>query len=93
VLRWFEGWRYAIPIFPLNGNRHAPASYALELGPLCDAAARVTGCQERDTMSVPPPGRLSLVLEAERIDPGDTAQYRYHIVPRRADMAPAVNRM
>ena len=44
-------------------------------------------------MSVPQPGRLSLVLAAERIDPEDTGQYRYCIVPRRADMAPAVNRM
>ena len=44
-------------------------------------------------MSVPPPGRLSLVPEAERIDPEDTGQYWYRIVPRRADMVPAVNRM
>jgi len=44
-------------------------------------------------MSVPPPGRLSLFPEAERIDPEDSGQYSYRIVPRRADMAPAVNRM
>ena len=44
-------------------------------------------------MSVPPPGRLSLVPEAERIDREDTGQYWYRIVPRRADKAPAVNRM
>jgi hypothetical protein len=44
-------------------------------------------------MSVPPPGRLSLVPEAERIDPEVTGQYWYRIGPRRADMAPAVNRM
>ena len=44
-------------------------------------------------MSVPPPGRLPLVLEAERIDPENTGQYRYRIVPRPAGMVPAVNRM
>ena len=44
-------------------------------------------------MSVPLPGRRSMVLEAERIDPEDAGQYWYHIVPRRADKAPAVNRM
>lgn len=32
-------------------------------------------------MSVPLPGRRSLVLEAERIDPEDAGQYWYHIVP------------
>ncbi len=44
-------------------------------------------------MSVLPPVRLPLALEAERIDPEDTGQYRYRIMPRRVRMAPAVNRM
>jgi hypothetical protein len=43
-------------------------------------------------MSVLPPVRLPLALEAERIDPEDTGRYRYRIMPR-ARMAPAVNRM
>ncbi len=54
---------------------------------------RASQAARKDVMSVPQPGRLSLVLAAERIDPEDTGQYRYCIVPRRADMAPAVNRM
>jgi hypothetical protein len=32
--------------FPLNGNRHAPAGCALELGRLCRATACRTGCRE-----------------------------------------------
>jgi len=42
-------------------------------------------------MSVPPPGRLQLVLEAERIGPEVAGQYRYRTMRRRARMAPAVD--
>jgi len=42
-------------------------------------------------MSVPPPGRLQLVLEAERIDPEVAGQYRYRTMLR-ARMASAIDR-
>ena len=44
-------------------------------------------------MSVPPSGRIPLVLEAERIDPEVTGQYRYRIMRRGARMAPAIDWM
>ena len=44
-------------------------------------------------MSVPPPGQLSIVLEAERVDPEVTGQYRYRTMRRVARMAPLVDRM
>jgi hypothetical protein len=49
-------------------------------------------------MSVPPPGRLRLVLEAkrideaERIDPEVAGQYQYRTMRRRARMASAIDR-
>ena len=44
-------------------------------------------------MSVPLPGRLSIVLEAERIDPEVTGQDQYRTMRRIARMAPAIDRM
>lgn len=43
-------------------------------------------------MSGPSPGRLLLVIEAERIDPEITAQYRDRSMRRYARMAPAIDR-
>ncbi len=42
-------------------------------------------------MSGPSPGRIPLVLEAERIDPEVTGQYRYRIMRRSARTAPAID--
>ncbi len=47
----------------------------------------------RGVMSGPSPGRLPLVIEAERIDPEITAQYRDRSMRRYARMAPAIDRM
>jgi hypothetical protein len=43
-------------------------------------------------MSVPPPGRLRPVLEAERIDPDVAGQYWYRTMRRRARIASAIDR-
>ena len=43
-------------------------------------------------MSVPPPGRRQLVLEAKRIGPEVAGQYRYRTMRRRARMASAIDR-
>ena len=44
-------------------------------------------------MLVPPPGQLSIVLEAERVDPEVTGQYQYRTMRLIARMAPPVGRM
>ena len=44
-------------------------------------------------MSVPPPGRLPIVPESERIDPEVTGPDRYRTMRRIARMAPAIDRM
>ena len=44
-------------------------------------------------MSVPPPGQLSIVLEAESIDPKVPAQNQYRTMRRIARMTPAIDRM
>ncbi len=44
-------------------------------------------------MSVPPPGQLSIVLEAERIDPKVTGSCQYRTMRRLARMTPAIDRM
>ena len=43
-------------------------------------------------MSGPSPGRIPLVLEAERIDPEITSPYRYRTMRRCARMAPVLDR-
>jgi hypothetical protein len=44
-------------------------------------------------MSVPPLGRLPVVIEAERAAPEVTTQYRYCVVRRIGRMIPATDRM
>ena len=44
-------------------------------------------------MSVPPPGQLSIILAAERIDPEVTGRYQYRAMRRIARMTPPVDRM
>jgi len=46
----------------------------------------------RGAMSGPSPGRIPLVLEAERIDPEITSPYRYRTMRRCARMAPVLDR-
>jgi hypothetical protein len=44
-------------------------------------------------MSVPPPGQLAIILEAERIDPEVIGPYQYHTIRRIARITPPVDRM
>jgi hypothetical protein len=44
-------------------------------------------------MLVPPPGQLSIVLEAEGIDPKVTGRDQYRTMRRIARMTPAIDRM
>ncbi len=44
-------------------------------------------------MSVPPPGQLSIIPAAERIDPEVTGRYQYRAMRRIAHMTPLVDRM
>ena len=47
----------------------------------------------RGVMLVPPPGQLSIVLKAGRVDPEVTRQYQYRTMRLIARMSPAVDRM
>ena len=44
-------------------------------------------------MSVPPSGQLSIVPEAERVDPEVNVRYRYRTMRRITRMPPPVDRM
>ena len=44
-------------------------------------------------MSVPLPGQLAIILEAERIDPEVTGRHQYRTMRRIARMTPPVDRM
>ena len=44
-------------------------------------------------MSVPPPGRLLMVLRAEGLDPDGTGRYWYDVMRGGSGVAPAVDRM
>jgi hypothetical protein len=44
-------------------------------------------------MSVPPPGRLVMVFEAERLDPDGTGRYRHHVMRGSSLMGPTIDRM
>jgi len=77
-------------IFPLNGNRRAPASYALELDRACDACATGAG---RGVGLVPSPAQVSIVVEVGRVYPEVTRRYQFRTMRLIARMGPAVNRM
>ncbi len=44
-------------------------------------------------MLVPPPGQLSIVLEAKLIDPEVTGQYQYRTMRPNARLTPPADRM
>jgi len=44
-------------------------------------------------MSASPLGRLAIILDAGRVDPGVTGQDRYRTMRRIARMTPAIDRM
>jgi hypothetical protein len=44
-------------------------------------------------MLVPPPGQLSTVLEAERVDPEVTGYYQYRTMRPNARVTPPADRM
>ena len=79
--------------FALNGNRCAPVSYALELGRSCDAERAGQAAGKGGVMLVPPPGQLSIVLKAWRVDLEVTRQYQNRTMRLIARLSPAVDRM
>jgi hypothetical protein len=76
--------------FLLNGNRHAPASYALELSRSSDACAPGAG---KGAGLIPSPGQLSIIVEVGRVDPEVTRRYQFRTMRLIARMGPAVDRM
>jgi hypothetical protein len=46
----------------------------------------------RGAMLVPQPGQLSIILEAERVDPEVTGQYQYRTMRPNARMTPSAGR-
>jgi hypothetical protein len=78
-------------IFPLNGNRRVPASYALELDRACDNAC-ATGAG-RGVGLVPSSDQVSIVVEGGRVNPEFTRRYQFRTMRLIARMGPAVDRM
>jgi len=88
----FAGQQNAIRIFRTKWESACASRLRIRVRPVmsCRWAGRLPG---RGAMSGPPPGRVSLVLEAERIDPEVTGQYRYRTMRRAARMTSAIDRM